>query len=93
MQELWKRFKSLTGYNGAYIAAMTNTSRQHVSYLTTRGSTSITHRSAVCMWLYALLDEKISELEKTILDMKQLKLDIGEHLTGDFVKQSKLDKA
>lgn len=76
MRELWKKFKHLTGYKGQDIADMTNTSRQHISYLTVRENAGITHRSAVALWMDILIDRKIEDLENEIANLKQLKVDL-----------------
>lgn len=80
MKTLWKRFKSLTGYNGQDIADMTNTSRQHISYLTSREDTSITHRSAVVFWMDILINRKIESLESEIKELQQLKNDLRKNI-------------
>jgi hypothetical protein len=85
MKDLWIRFKQLTGYRGQDIANMTNTSRQHISYITTRESNGITHKSAVVLWMDILIDRKIESLKSEIDRLNQLKTDIRKTVVCDLL--------
>jgi hypothetical protein len=71
MNELYKLFKKLTGFNGQDIATKYDVSRQHVS--AAMQNFSITYKSCTAYWMNEMIDEKINELIKQVEELEYLK--------------------
>jgi len=74
-------FKKLTGKSGGYIAAKWDISRQYVHQL--MNNKSLTYKLAKHAILTIIIDEKIEELRKEIIDLEILKSKITDEAYGE----------
>ena len=74
MENLYKRFKGLTGFNAQNMADKVGVSRQHIH--ASMGNYSITYRTSVAAIMSVCIGDKINELEKNIEELKEFRKEV-----------------